>query len=100
MNDGEWVLRGAVLGIFLGVFYYWTLWAVLSLVTKGKLSPLFLPGCFVLRSAAVLFGFYALTPGGWVSLGTSILAFFLVQRASLHMAREWGCCPKSREGKQ
>jgi F1F0 ATPase subunit 2 len=68
-------------GIVLGVFYFWGLWLTVRLLPKCRWPVPVLMGSFVLRTAAVLGGFFLVMNGRWERVLACLGGFFLARLA-------------------
>lgn len=77
-----WIIAALLIGIALGVFYYWGLWVTTrSLITSQRPAWL-LALSFVARAGLVLLAFYLVMDGRWERL-LACMAGFLLARTIL-----------------
>ncbi|MEO7424863.1 MAG: ATP synthase subunit I [Fibrobacteria bacterium] len=86
-NDAFPILGALVTGMVLGAIFFGGLWwTVRKALGSRSPAPLFL-GSSLLRTAAVLAGFYFVSGGHWQRLLACLLGFALARPAVLRLTR-------------
>ena len=88
-----WALAGLA-GAALGAFFFGGLWLTVRAAAASKQAALWFAGSLLVRTAAVLAGFFAVSGGRWERLPSCLLGFVLARAAVLRLARPPAAAPE------
>lgn len=87
MNELLSILPAFFAGAALGIFYFGGLWLTVQRIPAAQRPVLSSLASFLVRSGAVLAGFYLIGLGDWVRLPVALLGFILVRMVILFKVR-------------
>jgi F1F0 ATPase subunit 2 len=87
MIDWFSLAAALIVGIALGIVYFWGLWLTVLRLPGVHHPALLTFGSFLLRSGIVLVGFYLVSGGQWVRLAACLVGFVLARQVMLYRIR-------------
>ena len=83
-----WSLAAALIaGILLGAFFFGGLWLTVRKGIASRWTALWFFGSMLLRTGAVMLGFYFVMGDSWQRLLAALLGFFLARLVATRLAR-------------
>ena len=79
MSDAAFIALGLLGGAVLGGLFFGGLWWTVRRVPEGRSPAALVLGSFVIRTAAVLAGFYFISGADWKRLLTCLAGFLLTR---------------------
>lgn len=93
--DNLFIVLAFTAGIFLGLFYFGSLWLVVKRLPESRRPVLLVMGSFILRLTLTLLGFYLIFSGSWQRILACLIGFIL---ARTYLIRTLGPFGLKREG--
>ncbi len=87
MNESLMVVVAGAVGVVLGAFFFGGLWWTVRRAVVSPQPMLWFVGSLLLRSGAVLAGFYLIGDGQWQRLLGCVLGFVIARFLVLRLAR-------------
>jgi F1F0 ATPase subunit 2 len=90
IEDGLILLAAFLAGMFLGFFYFGTLWLTVRRIMDSRFPAFLSLGSFFGRLTVTLCGFYLVMGGHWERLLASLIGFFLIRRLLIRRLQPGG----------
>ena len=87
MNETLMLVVALAVGVALGAFFFGGLWWTVRRCVSGRCAPLWLSGSLLVRTAAVLAGFYSVSAWRWERLLACLAGFVLARSVATFLAR-------------
>lgn len=82
-----WIIAALLIGGGLGLFYFGGLWMTVRRAACAPQPELLFCMSFLMRTGAVLLGFYMLTGGRWERLAAGMAGFLLARTLLIRLMR-------------
>jgi F1F0 ATPase subunit 2 len=85
-------------GLFLGLFYFGTLWLTVQRLSRVRRPGILTLGGFFIRTGLTLLGFFVVISSHWERALACMLGFLLMRKLMAHRYGPVGKAPPQKQG--